>query len=93
MSSDDKTPDFCARVERLLRESPLAEIGEDLKNNVRALGTVLLGKMDVVSRDEFERQNEILAAATARLAEIQKKLEETAPSDAEKTTKSTPADS
>lgn len=73
MKPDSKIlADFCARMEEQL--APFAEVGNDLKTNIRAVAEVVLGKMDVVSRAELDEQNALLAEAATKLAELEEKI-------------------
>lgn len=78
----ERIDDFCRRLEALLQESPLAglrtmarDMAQDGGDNARALAEVVLAKMNVVSREEFEEQNRILADAVEKLAQIEARLE------------------
>jgi BMFP domain-containing protein YqiC len=73
-------PDFfdemSARLSELLATSP----ARDIDKNVRALVSAALGRLDLVSRAEFdvqvkllERAREQLAALEARLAELERR--------------------
>ena len=79
MSDEEFINDFCDRLQKLVDNSPLAGLcaaGKDGGDNLRALAEALLGKMNVVSRAEFDAQNEILAQTAAKLAEVEEKLAE-----------------
>lgn len=67
--------DIAARLKRQLGDSPLNEIRKDLKHNVKTLGAALLGKMGAVNRDDFDKQNELLAETSAQLESLRKQLE------------------
>ena len=47
----------------------------DVDKSVRALAQSALGKLDVVSREEFDAQTAILARTRARVAELEAELE------------------
>lgn len=71
--------EFCDRLQQLVERSPLAalrQMGEEGKDNLRALAEAALGRMNVVSRAEFDAQNAILAQAVEKLAQIEAKLEQ-----------------
>ncbi|MCE1186045.1 accessory factor UbiK family protein [Zoogloea sp.] len=59
-----------AKVSELLANSP----ARDLEKNARALLTSGLSRLDLVTRDEFEIQGEVLARAQARLAELEQRV-------------------
>jgi BMFP domain-containing protein YqiC len=46
----------------------------DLEKNLKALLTAAFGKLDLVSREEFELQRELLARANAKLAELEARV-------------------
>ena len=74
---DEFINEFCQRLQRLLENSPLAGVrhmGEDGRENLRALGEALLGRMNAVSRAEFDEHNKILAEAVEKLAQLEEKL-------------------
>ncbi len=59
-----------AKVSELLANSP----ARDLEKHARALLTSGLSRLDLVTRDEFEIQGEVLARAQARLAELEQRV-------------------
>ena len=59
-----------AKVSELLANSP----ARDLEKNARALLTSGLSRLDLVTRDEFEIQGEVLARAQAKLAELEQRV-------------------
>ena len=66
-----------ARMAELLAASP----ARDLEKNLRALVSGALGRLDLVSREEFDvqakllaRAREQLAALEARVAELERRL-------------------
>ena len=71
---DKKVTDMPTWLKQQLQESPLNSIRKDIKQNAQTLGAALLGKVGMVSRDDFDKQNEILAEATAQLEDVRKKL-------------------
>ena len=60
------------RIRELLARSPAA----DLEKNLRALIASGLSRLDLVTREEFDVQREVLARARAKLAELEVKLNE-----------------
>lgn len=66
--------DFCARLEALFAQTPLPAAQAELKNNIRAIAQATLSRLDVVSREEFEVQSQILAATAAKLEALEKKV-------------------
>ena len=64
--------DVFRQVNDLLGESGLkGEVDKSLRSLVQAA----LGRLDVVSREEFDAQTEILARTRARVEELEKELE------------------
>jgi ubiquinone biosynthesis accessory factor UbiK len=59
-----------AKVSELLANSP----ARDLEKNARALLTSGLSRLDLVTRDEFEIQGEVLARAQAKLVELEQRV-------------------
>lgn len=52
------------------------ELRKDLKNNVRAALTAAFARMDLVTREEFDVQAELLARTKLRLEAMEKQLAE-----------------
>ena len=69
---------------RLLESVPPAfrTVQKDLESNFRAVLRASLGKLDLVTRDEFDTQSRVLERTRARLGELEtrlKALESSAP--------------
>jgi BMFP domain-containing protein YqiC len=62
---------------RLLDSVPPAfrTISQDLEANFRAVLRSSLGKLDLVTRDEFDTQTRVLERTRARLAELEARLQ------------------
>lgn len=62
---------------RLLASVPPAfrTISQDLETNFRAVLRSSLGKLDLVTRDEFDTQTRVLERTRARLAELEARLQ------------------
>lgn len=62
---------------RLLDSVPpaLRTISKDLETNFRAVLRSSLGKLDLVTRDEFDTQTRVLERTRARLAELEARLQ------------------
>jgi len=62
---------------RLLESVPPAfrTISRDLETNFRAVLRSSLGKLDLVTRDEFDTQTRVLERTRARLAELEARLQ------------------
>ncbi|PJC85057.1 cytoplasmic protein [Vibrio sp. HA2012] len=66
---------------------PVKELGADVELKVRQVIQGQLNKLDVVSREEFEVQTQVLLRTRQKLSEIEQKLaalEEKLAADAEK---------
>ncbi len=61
------------KIEQVLPEG-LASNRQDLHNNISTLLQEGLSKLDVVTREEFDRQADILAATRGRLEQAEKLL-------------------
>jgi hypothetical protein len=60
------------RVRAVLAQSPAA----DLEKNLKALLVSFFGRLDLVTREEFDVQCEVLARTRAKLQELEAKLAE-----------------
>jgi len=54
----------------------LRSVGADLENNFRAVLRASLAKLDLVTREEFEVQEAVLARTREKLEALEKRLEE-----------------
>jgi BMFP domain-containing protein YqiC len=64
--------DIGAKLSELAATSP----ARDLEKNVKAMLGSAFTKLDLVTREEFEVQREVLAHARARLAELEHRVAE-----------------
>lgn len=64
--------DLSARISAALAATPAA----DIEKNLRALLTSQLAKLDLVTREDFDIQKELLTRAQARLAQLEARLAE-----------------
>jgi BMFP domain-containing protein YqiC len=62
--------DMQSKVEDAIRQSP----AKDLEKNVRSLMTQGFQKMDLVTREEFDLQTQVLAKTRAKLEELEAKV-------------------
>jgi BMFP domain-containing protein YqiC len=60
------------RVSALVAATP----AKDVEKNLRALLTAAMGRLDLVTREEFDLQREALSRARTRLAELEAKMVE-----------------
>ena len=64
--------DLVSKLGDVLKQSPAKDIEQNLKAGV----TSMLGKLDMVSRDEFDVQTEVLARPREKLAQLEARLAE-----------------
>lgn len=62
--------DISARLGEVIRNSP----ARDIEKNVRAMLGVMFNKLDLVTRDEFEVQAELLRRTRERLEALEARL-------------------
>jgi ubiquinone biosynthesis accessory factor UbiK len=67
--------DFQQKLIEMFRASPAA----DLERNLKALMGQTFSKLDLVNRDEFEIQVELLRALRTRVEALEEKLQQTSP--------------
>lgn len=58
------------KMKAVLAQGPAA----DIEKNMRALLAGLFGRLDLVTREEFDVQREVLARTRAKLAELEQKV-------------------
>ncbi len=70
-------PGIDAIARRLAESVPpaLRTLQQDLESNFRAVLRASLGKLDLVTREEFDTQTRVLQRTRERLAELEAKLE------------------
>jgi BMFP domain-containing protein YqiC len=66
--------DLARRLGGTLPES-LRSLREDLEQNFKATLQAALGRLDLVTRDEFDLRADMLERARARLAELERRIE------------------
>jgi BMFP domain-containing protein YqiC len=64
--------DLSDRISRALAATPAA----DIEKNLRAVLAAQFARLDLVTREDFEVQKELLARAQARLAALEQRLAE-----------------
>lgn len=62
--------DINEKLKSVMAQSPAA----DLERNLRAMLGAAFARLDLVSREEFDIQREVLARTRARLAELEKQV-------------------
>ena len=70
MSKPAFLDDFQQKLADFMRNSPVA----DVDRNLRAALTQGLSKLDVVTREEFDVQADILARTRAKVAELEARI-------------------
>ena len=60
------------KVSELLAQSP----AKDIEKNVRALLTSLFARLDLITREEFDVQQEVLKRTREKLAEMEQRVAE-----------------
>ena len=55
---------------------PVKELGNDVEQKVRQVIQAQLGKLDVVSREEFDVQTQVLLRTRQKLSALEQKLDE-----------------
>jgi len=64
--------DLASKLGEVFKQSP----AKDIEQNLRAGVTSMLGKLDMVSREEFDVQTEVLARTRAKLEQLEARLAE-----------------
>ncbi len=72
MSTPRFFDEISSKLSELLANSP----ARDVEKNVKAMLGSALGKLDVVTREEFDVQREILANALVKVAELEQRIAE-----------------
>jgi len=78
MSTNPKFPnpafinDLVGKLGEILKQSPAKDIEQNLKAGV----TSMLGKLDLVTREEFDVQTEVLARTREKLVQLEARLAE-----------------
>lgn len=61
-----------AKISEIVAHSP----AKDIERNMRAMMTSMLSRLDMVTREEFEVQQEVLSRTRAKLNELEDKVSE-----------------
>jgi len=72
MTSQNLFEEFDRKMKEILAHGPAA----DLEKNLRALLASAFGRLDLVTREEFDVQREVLARTRAKLQQLEAKLAE-----------------
>jgi BMFP domain-containing protein YqiC len=60
------------KIRAVMAQSPAA----DLEKNMRAMLAALLGRLDLVTREEFDVQRQVLARAREKITQLEARLAE-----------------
>ena len=71
MKPTDLFNDFPAKISDALRYAP----AKDIQKNVRSMMTQGFSKLDLVTREEFDVQSQVLARTRARLEELEARVQ------------------
>ncbi len=72
MKPTDLFNDLQSKVSEALRNSP----ARDIEKNVRSMMTQGFARLDLVTREEFDVQSQVLARTRARLEELEERVAE-----------------
>ncbi len=69
-------PEFISqRLQELLQQTPFAALGDDMQQLLQARLQAMLANMNLVTREEFDAQCEVLARTQAKLVELEQRLD------------------
>lgn len=72
MLNNEKLNEISNKIRELVKDSPLP----DIEKNIDALFKSMFTKMELVTREEFDVQTEVLKRTRQKLEELEKKLSE-----------------
>ena len=72
MFNNEKLSELSNKIREIVRDSPLP----DIEKNIDALLKSMFTKMELVTREEFDVQTEVLKRTRQKLEELEKKLSE-----------------
>ena len=72
MLNNEKLSELSNKIREIVKDSPLP----DLEKNIDALLKGMFTKMELVTREEFDVQTEVLKRTRQKLEELEKKLSE-----------------
>ena len=70
--SNEKLSELSNKIREIVKDSPLS----DIEKNIDALLKSMFTKMELVTREEFDVQTEVLKRTRQKLEELEKKLSE-----------------
>ena len=75
MISKNKNDDFVQEIFKLIPED-LRRHRDDVRKNIQTALNARLSRMDLVTREEFDIQSELLSRTRAMLDELEKRIDE-----------------
>jgi BMFP domain-containing protein YqiC len=72
MLNNEKLSEISNKIREIVKDSPLP----DVEKNIDALLKGMFTKMELVTREEFDVQTEVLKRTRQKLEELEKKLSE-----------------
>ncbi len=72
MLNNEKLSEISNKIRELVKDSPLP----DIEKNIDALLKGMFTRMELVTREEFDVQTEVLKRTRQKLEELEKKLSE-----------------
>ena len=72
MLNNEKLREISNKIREIVKDSPLP----DIEKNIDALLKGMFTKMELVTREEFDVQTEVLKRTRQKLEELEKKLSE-----------------
>ena len=72
MVDKEKIQEISQKIKNIISDSPISDIEE----NINALLKGMFTKMELVTREEFDVQTEVLKRTRQKLEELEKKLSE-----------------
>ena len=72
MLNNEKLNEISNKIREIVKDSPLP----DIEKNIDALFKGMFTKMELVTREEFDVQTEVLKRTRQKLQELEKKLSE-----------------
>ena len=72
MLNNEKLNEISYKIREIVKDSPLP----DIEKNIDALLKGMFTKMELVTREEFDVQTEVLKRTRQKLEELEKKLSE-----------------
>lgn len=71
MQRTDWIEDFQKNISELIAKTPAA----DIERNVKAMMTQTFSRLDLVTREEFDIQAQVLERALARIAQLEQRVQ------------------